>query len=49
MKRALLPADKPVCYCFARLKQMSPVVVLTFSTGPPPFSLPSAWRVLGPH
>jgi hypothetical protein len=28
---------------------MSPVVVRTFSTGPPPFSLPSALRVLGPH
>ena len=29
--------------------QMSPVEVCTFTTGPPPFSLPSAVSVFGPH
>ena len=28
---------------------MSPVEVCTFSVGPPPFSLPSAVSVFGPH
>jgi hypothetical protein len=36
------------CFYRARLMQISPVDVCTFSIGPPPFSLPSAVSVFGP-
>ena len=36
-------------YRLARTKLIFPVVVRTFSTGPPPFKFPSAVAVPGPH
>src|SRR5882762_6388587 len=35
-------------YRLARKNLISPVVVRTFSVGPPPFNLPSAEKLLGP-